>query len=573
MSVTHAGRAAGLLLGAAALVTPGAAVASTPAAPPDTAPSAAAAVDTVGRQGPVRALVEQIAGATIYLRVGTDEGVSAGDTLPVARDSSGAVLGRVAVIAATAQRSVVTFAGAAFPVTRGQTLYLRTGGALGGAGARVAATGAPGASPSGVARTEGAIGGLGGAAGPGMGSRAIAGAGPTLSGRVSFDLDLRRSVTTYGGGDPVSTTRTFATPSVWLQTTARDLPGGFRFDADAQVAQRIADPSIVSPRTSPEIYEASLFKSFGAVPLDFRLGRFYSPYDPFGGYWDGLMVHYGSTVGGGVAAGFEPDRANQTPQGELPKAAAFLDVRAGSSGNLGYDGTLSLTAVRPTAASGLADHTFASFSQSVRAGRWFVTQDAQVDRGPSGTSWSLTRARLGVSGPLTDILSVRAGVSRYRPYLYWLADSIPLSYRRDEARGGFTLRLQDVTWGGDAAIDHDRGLGTGHTYSTFFGLRHVLPLRLGLDASGSWFTSGQVRVQTASVHFSRLLGATSARLGYDMYRSDAGHGRWLMSHAVDLGLDVPLGRGLHYSVLGQFRIGGGLGETRLFTSLSKSFGP
>jgi hypothetical protein len=521
-----------------------------------------ASADTVARSGLVPALVDQVAGATIYLRAGTAAGLAAGDTLAVARDSAGRAVGRVTIVAATAERSVATFAGPAFLVTRGQTLYLRPGerpppAIAAGGGEETGRPEAPGRTPSGKP----------------AGTGPAPPVGPTASGRVALDLELRRSVTKYGGGDPVSTTRTFASPSVWLQTAVRDLPGGLSLDASARVTQRISDPSIVDPRTSPEIYEASLGKRFETVPLDLRLGRFYSPYDPFGGYWDGLMLHYGSTVGGGVAVGFEPDRSNQAPQTELPKASAFLDFRSPAGSPVGYTGTLSFTAMRPSTSSGLADHTFAGVSQRLRVGRWYLTQDAQLDREPSGSGWTLTRARLWASGPLSRVLSVRGGLSRYRPYLYWMADSVLLSYRRDEASGGFTVRLPGGSFGADAGIDRDQGLGTGHSYSTYLGLGRFLPLGLGFDATATWFTNGQTRVLTASSHFSKYLGGASARFGYQLYRSETTRGIWLMSHAIDAGLDVPIARGFRYSILGQFRIGGGLGETRLYTSLSRSFGP
>ncbi|HKK28173.1 MAG TPA: hypothetical protein VKB18_08835 [Gemmatimonadota bacterium] len=514
------------------------------------------------------ALVEQVAGSTLYLRVGTSAGIAAGDTLGVARDSVGEIVGRVSVVAATAERSVVTWAGPAFPVTRGEALWLERGSAPSAAGpARPAAAAGEGArAGEGAARAARTARSRAAAREPGP-------TGPTASGRVSVAVDLRRSVTTYGGADPVSETRRFATPSLWLQTTVRDLPGGIRLDVSGRVARRLSDPAIVSPETSPEVYEASLDKRFEAVPLELRLGRFYSPFDRLGGYWDGLMLHYGRTLGGGVMVGFEPDRADQAPRTELPKASAFLDYRSAPGAGVGYDGTLSLTAMRPSASSGVADHTFVSLSQRLRAGRWYLTQDARVDRGPSATDWTLTQARLWLSGRVDRTLSVRAGVSRYRPYLYWLSDSVLVSYRRDELSGGFTARFRGGSVGADAGVDRDRGLGTGHSLSGYFSLASLPALGLGLDASGTWFTNGTTRVLTGAAHFSRSLGPARARLGYLLYRSETPRGEWLMSHAVDAGLDAPLARGLYWSLRGDVRLGGGLGQTRVYTSFTKSFGP
>lgn len=509
-------------------------------------PRATAPADSASAR--VAALVDQVAGSTIYLRAGSEAGLGEGDTVSAARDSVSAPVGRLAVLAVSAGRSVTTFAGTPFPVTRGETLYLETAPRV---------SGAPPAPVAGSLRPAPAAAAASAAA--------SLPAGPEASGRVAMELDLRHSATTFGGADPVTVSRNFATPALWLQTRVTRLPGGLQLDANARIEQRASDVTPIDPRTSTRIYEASLSRRFESVPFDFRLGRFFSPYDPFGGYWDGLMLHYGRTVGGGVSVGYEPDRFNQAPQSTLPKASAFLDVEA--TGRTDYRGAVSITALRPRG--GPADHSFLGLSQQLRAGSWYVSQALQLDRALAGRGWIVSRAELWASGPLTDRLDGRVGLSRSQPFDYWATDSV-LSYRRDQVTGGLSLRLPRGTIGGDVAVNRDQGLGTGRSYSGYLTLTRLTPAAIDVSTTVAWWTRSGTRALLVSPRFSRWFGSVSARLGYQLYRTESTSGP-LLSHGIDLGLGIPLGGGLRYDVSGGTRFGGGLGEIRLYTSLSKSF--
>ena len=74
---------------------------------------------------PFEAQVEQIAGSDIYLGAGTDVGVVTGSILLVLGADGQDELGRLRVIEATTKRSIATFVGTPFAVTRGSTLRLR----------------------------------------------------------------------------------------------------------------------------------------------------------------------------------------------------------------------------------------------------------------------------------------------------------------------------------------------------------------------------------------------------------------------------------------------------------------
>ncbi|MGB5675469.1 MAG: hypothetical protein WBO43_13065, partial [Gemmatimonadota bacterium] len=85
----------------------------------------AAAGPLSAQDAPFEAQVEQIAGSDIYLGAGTDVGVVTGSILLVLGADGEDDVGRLRVIEATTKRSITTFVGTPFAVTRGSTLRLR----------------------------------------------------------------------------------------------------------------------------------------------------------------------------------------------------------------------------------------------------------------------------------------------------------------------------------------------------------------------------------------------------------------------------------------------------------------
>ena len=77
------------------------------------------------QEAPLGVLVEQIAGGSIYLRAGTDDGISVNDTLLVLDESGDRIIGALLVVSATASRSVVSFLADPFSLTRGTMLSIR----------------------------------------------------------------------------------------------------------------------------------------------------------------------------------------------------------------------------------------------------------------------------------------------------------------------------------------------------------------------------------------------------------------------------------------------------------------
>ena len=105
------------------------------------------------QQTVIEAQVEQIAGSDIYLNAGTDRGVGPGAVLVVLGADGEDEAGRLRVIESTSSRSVTTFVGTPFPITRGATLRLRLEAVEEGAEAAAVAAGAAAGAAAGGAVT------------------------------------------------------------------------------------------------------------------------------------------------------------------------------------------------------------------------------------------------------------------------------------------------------------------------------------------------------------------------------------------------------------------------------------
>ncbi len=496
-----------------------------------------------GQQGPPRITVRvrQVAGPTLYLDVGSRHGIVTGDTLTVLGDSAGSVVGRLVVTAGTETRSVLTFAGPPFPVTRGADLTLQllrqpeeippTPTVPQPTAPRPTPTvrePSPVPSENVATSTE--------ASAPEQGRR-------PAHGRLALDLSAVRSNTRVGGADPVDVARTFATPAMRLDLTVPDAVGGLRLRTNMRLAYRYSDRDIVQPAASARVYALALE---GELSHDVRieLGRFRSSWESYSGFWDGALVRLGGTgFGVGAIAGFEPDRWDERPSSAMPKASIFIDGRQRGPG-WRWSGDLSAHAVRPKDAE--PDHTFLGASQRLSAGPVRLSHDVQVDRDPAGGSWRLSRLRLRASVALTPAVEIRAGLGRSEPWLYGLSGS-PFGFRRDRADAGLALRGAAGYLALDASVTKDAsGARTWGSTGTFV-IDHLPgPEGLGAFASLSRWSGPYGTSISAAPALSLDLSPAWVRLGYRLNRSDY-LGRVSLTHAIEGSLDVPFSSGLRVS--------------------------
>lgn len=508
--------------------------------------------------------VRQLAGTSLYLDLGTRHGLATGDTVQVALDSLGAPVGSLVVTASTETRSVLTFAGEPFPITRGDHLTLVLLREPPEAPVDLRAAAAQGTM---IARDT-----LNPQA-PVVPTPHRTAAPPPqrfvqpAHGRVALDMSTSRSVTTVGGTDPLEVARMFATPALRFDVTAPEAVGGFTLHTSARVAYRYNDGAFSESSTSARIYAASLERDFTTVPLRVVLGRFYSPVEQYSGVWDGAMVRVGRGFGVGALVGFEPDRWNERPSTKLPKVTAFVDGRARGAG-WRWQGNLSAHTVRPT--DSVPTHTFLGATQRITLGPLFLSHDLQMDQDPVDSAWRMSRLRVRASLDLSSAVSVRAGFVRRESYIVGRFGS-PFAPRNDRVEGGLAIRAGAGYLSADGSVSKDPAGARSWGATGAFGTGPLaLPGGLGLSSSVSRWTGPYGNSVSAAPGVDLGLGEARLRFGYGFNSSDY-LDRSVTSHGVDAFLDAPLGGGLRMSARGRMQWGGYLRSRGLDLTLYRIF--
>ena len=486
--------------------------------------------------------IEYIAGGNLYLQAGTEHGVRAGDTVLVYRQRGGALLGGFVVLSATADRSVVSFVGDPFPVTRGAALHIvvaASGGAI------------PLAPPS----------------QPRRGAATRITSGPRATGRLSFDVAALQSTTRWLGEEPVEVSRRFVTPTLSLRTAVTDLPSGIRLDANVRAAYRYSAPLVVDPAPSVRVYRASAGKRFSRAPLQLEVGRFFNVFDPHGRYLDGLLVRVGRDhVGAGVTVGFEPVRGNESFSTELPKYSAFANASVGSAG-LRYATDLSFHEIRPH--NELVSRTYVGWSQRLVWNRLALSQDMQVDRTTAPGTWTVTRLRVRGSVRLAGPLALSGRYAADRPFDPLLGDTLPLP-SQEQIGVGVTYVGQGAWLGLDVTRNQGAAIEPSHTYSASFNLPRTPLAGIGIGGSASYVTQPSFHSVQWSAGLSRSIGGLYARAGYLRYLTESTSRRF-DSQAADVSLLTPLNRSVRLSLVARTQWGDNLLTQSLAIGLWTSF--
>ena len=500
-----------------------------------------ATIEAAGQEARLPALVEQIAGAGIYLRIGTEQGLAAGDTLAVYGSLEGALLGRFVVIAAATDRSVVEFAGPPFAVTRGGMLYL--------AAPDRAASVAPPPEPA-----------------PRRRARDGESRSPSLHGRLALEANAFESTARWTTNDPEQARRRFVTPSAALRADLTDLPGGWSLHTSVRAAYRYSQPDIISPRTDVRLYQASVAQGMPGSPVYLEFGRFLNPFVATGGYWDGMVVHTGGDgLGLGAAVGFEPERGNQALSTTLPKYGAFLTYRGGT-GTTRYVSDLSFHQVRPR--DGLPTHTYLGWSQALRVRRFRLSHQVQVDRDPERDRWTVTRLNGAMGVPLAPGLELQARVAMAQPYAYWRAEDL-ITFRRDQGTLGLSYWSRAASLNADVTLHHVAGGTWGHTFAGSFGFPRAIA-GVGWSGAATYWTQGTLSGLYLASGLDRSFGRVLWRAGYQLDRS-TGTGDPLLTHSGDLGFSFPLSRRVVADLRGRVQRGASLTSRAVAFSLWSGF--
>jgi len=463
--------------------------------------------------------VEQLAGRTLYFGIGRDSGLATGDTLTV-ENVEGRVLGQLVVKRATTTRSVVTFVGEVFAVTRGQALRLYWA-------PDVMAAVAPRAKPRRRRRTR---------------SSSL-----RSSGRVAVDVTQLQSTTRFlvGEGD---VSRRFTTSAARFRTTVSGLPHDIRIRFNARASGRFSTPA--SPvRNSLQLYEASIGNAGSRRPFQFAVGRFFNRFAAYSQYYDGALVRVGGphlAIGG--AAGVEPDRGNERFGTQWRKAEAFVNVEGGGrSGRYGLD--LNLQRVWSDSS---APHWVLAAEQSIRAGVFRWTQRARAERQLDDGHWLLTDARsdvqLRVSRAVTLFSRYHRRQGAWRPGLLFID-----STRFEEMGSGLRAAGPNGSWTGEVS----RFRGFDGTWTMVFGSSFTVTrigLGVGLNGSGRYWTVNGSPAYYVSGGLRRRVGQGNVQARYSLYRTGSVN-LPLLTHGADVSVRAPLPGGLSMTLRLQSRFG------------------
>ncbi len=510
--------------------------------------------------------VRQVAGTSVYVDVGTRNGLAQGDTLDVFRDSTDTSPKRLVVLAASERRSVLGFAGAPFPLTRGTSLILQLlrepaeappepAVAASVAAARpvperepVAERPAPTPRPVEESRVEQSV------------------RGRPAHGRVSFGFSGVRSSTQVGGSDPTSVDRAFATPAMGLVLSVPDAVGHMQLRTSMRLAYRYSNQDIVQPALSARVYAAALDGRFDGYRV--VLGRFHSPVEPYSGFWDGALLRVGHReFGVGAIAGFEPDRWNESPSTSVPKATIFVDGRSGGEA-WRWSGNLSVHEVRPR--NDEVRHRFFGASQRLSAGPLSLSHDLEVDRDPISGSWKVSRLLVRGSVDLTSELEMRAGVAREEPWIPGLSGS-PFGYRRDRANVGLAYHGPTGFASVDASMGKDAGGSRTWGGTGVFSVNRLPGLEgVGLLASVSRWSGAYGTSESATPMLAFDLNSVRLRAGYRISRNDY-LGDPIVTHAVEGSVDLPFGEGFRLNSRARVQFGGYLSSQSFDLGLYRAF--
>ncbi|MEZ4415532.1 MAG: AMIN domain-containing protein [Gemmatimonadota bacterium] len=510
-----------------------------------------AALPTPSGQDVVITTVTRIAGATLYIDRGSESGVLMQDTLrliAVEDDERGGP--QLRVLASAEGRAVLEFIGAPVQITRGDKLSLvhatpaRADETLLDIYSRAFPNGA---APAGT-RAE------------------VVRAGPQSAGRLLIDLNAIQSTTKWSDSvESGSVSRTFLTPTARFIGSVTNLPGGFRLESNLRGSYRYATGGVsLSNQQSLRVYELSLDRS--TEGLQVRLGRFYSPYESFSGYWDGGVVRVGSDdLGAGILLGFQPDAWNESFSVDIPKMSLFVDLERRSQ-NGGFRADWSAHRLMPR--NGLETHTFLGWSQRLWWKRLTVSNELQLDQNSVEGGWVVSEFQTNTSMSLGARTQVYARVSRRQPYYYWVAED-PFSYLRDGAGLGMTVAVSDAVVGGDVTFNHSELRGTLRAFS---GSLQLPAMAGGWSSStyATWWSDKYSSGASLSPTFSRAFGDVNARMGYRYYWSESAFNT-LGTHGFDGTLIFPAGPGLRATLQASGQWGGNLRNLRLYSSLWKTF--
>ncbi len=515
------------------------------------------ALPSLAQDTRIDALVEFIAGQNIYLNVGLSDGIAENDSLLVYRE--GQQLGLLLITGVTASRTVTTFAGTPFSVTRGDVLSIAIlEGDESDNDVVEAIRDTLDAQP---ARQSVFEGGRTGSQLPPVEE------GIRISGRLSLSLDVN-STQTKGLRSSVAVDRLYQIPVFNARVRVEHLPADLRLNVNTRYAHRNNDSKLgISPLNSFRAYQLNLEYDRPGSPFEARLGRFFNPAETFSGYWDGLGVSYAPErgIGAGILGGFQPTRGNEQFTTDFPKYTVFGSYAYRNlSGKTRYNANVSFHQVFPE--SPFLEHTFFGVSHTLNANTFRLRNLVQVDKDPRTDTWELTRLQVYSSVPVTPSFSLRGRYILRKPYNILLTENV-IGYQRERITGGMSVRAFTGTFSADVSVNTSEITDKSYTYSGFASIPRLNVWDLGVSVLANYWTRDDGAdvlfiVPSVSRPFGRILAQVQYHYqnsNYDVITSS--------NHTIEGVLNIPLGNRIRSSIRLQSRWGDFDNAFRVYTIL------
>jgi len=483
-------------------------------------------------------VVVQIAGTSLYLNAGTDAGVVAGDTVAVRRSPTAAPVGAAAVIAATSTRSVVTFVGTPFPVTRGDTLYITPGS---NAAPHAASASTRSAAPA-AARLR-----------------------TRMDGSLGLEMWTSHTLTIGLGAAPIRRTRDVGIPAMRLRTRI-SRGDGSALSLNLRAQQRSGPQGMFDKASSVRIYEARYDRRVGVTKLSF--GRFFSDFDHASGFWDGASVRIGDGRGvfGGVAAGFEPVRDNEEFSADVGKYAAFVGTRAGTGETrIASDLSFHQTLPRDTT----PKRTIIDWSTRLNAGRFGMAHEIEASPSAGSGSWGVSRFNVRVSTPLGRAAELYGSAFSDRPPPLDSTWAVPQE-RRERVSAGVSYQVGNwLTADVNSSINAPRDSSPGHATGAMFTFPNLIRTAT-VSFNGSHYSTGANSGITVISSIEYRIRGSRMRAGYQFFRAQ-GAGYSINTHGSDLRLSQSVASRVDWVAQLNTRFGDNLRSTTAYSTFEVRF--
>ena len=505
----------------------------------------------------IKAQIVQISGQTLYLDAGRNQGISTGDTLSVyTSEKDGHIRGRLRVIASISQSCSVQFLNKPFSLTRGEQIYVSTESVSGKQLAQKTETADTTRRTSIMNRKSSYIA-----------ARRSAKVSPVISGRIMTGGYVNLSQSRFSSLDPNWVKQTFASPFLNLMLRGRQLPGNVQFDVNMRWSYRYLQQRSLSPASLFSIYNMQVSKKFNAMPLTVSVGRFYNRYERFSGFWDGVMLRYGSYDNGiGVITGFEPYRSSEGFSSTVPKHSVFA-YTSEKIGPVRSSSEISFNALYPK--NSWQNHLFWGVHQDFRYGRSLIGGSIQIDRDPTQSKWTMTEGYLRGRFALIGGLYANANWNKLRPFQIWQTGD-PISYTRSSYGGGLSYDFSNGYVASGMSVEKSDLTSTADSYSLYGSLQRTRFWQLGFNGHGRYWSDHSNKILSAGGGLTRWFGQKQVDLGYDFYRTDF-LDQVVVTHSITAHLYMPIMKKMILDLQTRVAIGSVTQSKSLYLSLWYNF--